>query len=47
MASTIIKVYADKIYYHRINDKTGKEWCIEDVPERYRAEVQAELDKRG
>lgn len=38
-----------KIYYRKITDRaanpaTGKAWVIDDVPERWRAEVQAMLD---
>jgi len=43
----MIKVYADKIYYKKMNEKTGKVWCIEDVPAKYREAVEAELARRG
>lgn len=39
------KVYADKIRYKKINSATGQPWTINDVPERYRAEVQRILDE--
>lgn len=39
-----------KIYYRKITNKetnpaTDKEWTIDDVPERWREEVQALLDE--
>lgn len=43
----MIKVYADRIYYKKINEKTGKAWTINDVPQKYRAAVEAELARRG
>jgi len=45
--SKIIKIYADMIQYKKINKDTGKVWCLEDVPEKYREAVKAELAARG
>jgi len=45
--SAIIKVYADKIYYKKINENTGAVWTINDVPQKYRSAVEAELARRG
>lgn len=38
------RVYADLIKKGAINPKTGNPYCIEDVPERLRDEVQRILD---
>lgn len=39
------KIYYRKIHDHEINPATGAEWCIDDVPLRWKAEVQELLDK--
>jgi len=44
-SSAICKVYADKIRYQKINPATGKAWTINDVPAKYREEVQRILDE--
>lgn len=33
------KIYAAKIRNRAINPATGEEWCIEDVPARWRDDV--------
>jgi len=38
------KIYYRKIVSGEINNNTGEPWCIDDVPERWREEVQALLD---
>jgi len=39
------RVYADMIKNHKINPKTNTAWTINDVPQRYKAEVQRILDE--
>ena len=39
------KIYANLIKNHTINPKTGKEWCIEDVPDKLKEAVQKILDE--
>lgn len=39
------KIYADLIKKQAINPKTGKEYKLEDVPERLRAEVEKLLEE--
>ena len=41
------KIYYRKITGGEVNPSTGKAWVIDDVPERWRAEVQAMLDFHG
>jgi len=41
------KIYYRKILSGDINPSTGETWSINDVPERWRAEVQAMLDSHG
>jgi hypothetical protein len=41
------KIYYRKIVEGDINPATGRAWIIDDVPERWRAEVQAMLDFHG
>lgn len=38
-------VFADLIKNKKINPKTNLPWTINDVPEKYRAEVQRILDE--
>jgi len=38
------KIYYRKIMAGEINPNTGEAWSINDVPERWREEVQALLD---
>ncbi len=38
------KIYYRKIKDADINHKTGEVWTIDDVPERWKEEVQALLD---
>lgn len=39
------RVYADMIRYQKINPNTNQPWTINDVPQKYRAEVQRILDE--
>lgn len=39
------KIYAAKIRNRAINPATGKEWCIEDVPARWREDVAKLLEE--
>ena len=39
------KLYAKKIAHMSINNDTGKPWCLDDVPQRWRAEVELLLAK--
>ena len=41
------KLYFKKITGGEVNPATGKAWVIDDVPSRWRAEVQAMLDFHG
>lgn len=43
----MVKIYVRKITSteNNINPNTGKPWCLEDVPPRWRDEVAAELAK--
>lgn len=41
------RLYYRKITNKEINPVTDKEWTINDVPERWRNEVQAMLDEEG
>jgi len=41
------KIYYRKITAGDINPSTSEAWSINDVPERWRAEVQAMLDFHG
>ena len=38
------KVYYDRISNHKINPKTGEEWTLNDVPERWREAVREMLE---
>lgn len=37
-------LYAKKILEHQINPATGKEWCLDDVPERWHDAVKKIID---
>lgn len=39
------KIYADRIKYKKVNPKTGLPYTIDDVPQKYREEVQRILDE--
>ena len=39
------KIYAAKIRNHATNPATGEEWCIEDVPARWRDDVEKLLEE--
>ena len=39
------KIYAAKIRNHAINPATGREWRIEDVPARWRDDVEKLLEE--
>lgn len=39
------RVYTDMIRYGKINPKTNEAWKLEDVPNRYRAEVEKILEE--
>ena len=41
----MVPYYVAKIRDKKINSKTGKAWCVEDVPNLWRAKVEAELNK--
>jgi len=43
--NNMARVFADRIRYQKINPKTNLPWTINDVPEKYRAEVQRILDE--
>ena len=34
------KIYAKKIMEHAINPSTNIEWCLDDVPERWREQTR-------
>lgn len=38
------KIYARKIKNHEINNATGAEWTIDDVPARWQDEVRALIE---
>ena len=38
------KIYYNRIVNHKINPATGKEWTIDDVPERWQEEVKEMLE---
>lgn len=39
----MVKFYADKIRAGAINQNTGEEWNLEDVPKIWRVKVEKEL----
>lgn len=42
----MVKLYVNKIVNGEINAKTGEPWKIEDVPEKWRAQVREMLENR-
>lgn len=40
----MVKLYIKKIVNGDINPSTGQPWTIDDVPERWRAEVREQLE---
>lgn len=41
----MVKLYVKQIMNKEINNKTGKVWRLEDVPQRWKKKVEAELLK--
>ncbi len=39
----MVKFYADKIRSGAINQNTGEEWTLEDIPKIWRVKVEKEL----
>ena len=41
----MVAYYVAKIQNDEINEKTGKPWCVEDVPKLWRKKVEAALNE--